>query len=165
VRVDGERVEAVMRSWWKLMGVRQDAAILLHDRGASTEDVVAYLTRWLLLPEQRARHMVDFLTDPLWRAYTVTYVEGRRLVSKWLDAHDGAETAADRFHHLLRATALPDDLRDPLTSNHPIGQGPVVVPRTADGQPFVHGARQPVLGTDLAQSTVDGPVADTEGAR
>lgn len=165
VRVDGERVEAVMRAWWKLMGVRQDAAIMLHDRGASAEDVVAHLTRWLLIPEQRARHMVEFLTDPLWRAYTVTYVEGRRLVSEWLDARDGRTTATDRFDHLLRADVLPEDLRDPTTSNHPIGQGSVVVPRTADGQPFVHGARQPVRGTDLAQSTVDGPVSDTEGAR
>jgi hypothetical protein len=165
VRVDGERVEAVTRSWWKLMGVRQDAAILLHDLGASTEDVVAHLVRWLLLPEQRARHMVEFLTDPLWRAYTVTYVEGRRLVSDWLAARNDAKGSADRFHHLLRTDVLPEDLRGSVTSNHPIGQGAVVVPRTADGQPFVHDVRQAVRGTDAALSTVDGPVADTEGAR
>ena len=34
--------------------VRQDAAILLHDRGADTDDVVAYLQRWSLVSAERA---------------------------------------------------------------------------------------------------------------
>ncbi|WP_367127565.1 DUF885 domain-containing protein [Saccharothrix sp. HUAS TT1] len=165
VRVDGERVEAVMRSWWKLMGVRQDAAIMLHDRGASEEEVVAHLVRWLLLPEQRARQVVGFLTDPLWRAYTVTYVEGRRLVGEWLDARGDGESVADRFHLLLRDGVLPEDLRGAGVANHPIGQGGVVVPRTADGQRFVRGVRRPVHAATTAESTGDGSAADTEGAR
>ncbi|MFD0204382.1 MULTISPECIES: DUF885 family protein [Saccharothrix] len=156
LRVDGERLEAVMRSWWRLMGVRQDAAIMLHDRGASAEDVVDHLVRWLLLPEPRARHMVRFLTDPLWRAYTTTYVEGRRLVSEWLDARSEGETAADRFHHLLDEPVLPDELRGAAVPNHPIGQGSVVVPRTADGQRFVRGARIPVREATTVTSTADG---------
>ncbi|MFI9005788.1 DUF885 domain-containing protein [Actinosynnema sp. NPDC053489] len=164
VRVDGERVEAVMRSWWKLLGARQDAAIMLHDRGASTEDVVEHLTRWLLLPEQRARHMVAFLIDPLWRAYTVTYVEGRRLVSAWLAARDGEQTVADRFDHLLRDGVLPEDLRGAATVNHPIGQPAVVVPPTAHPQRFGGGERHPVRDA-TAVSTADGVVADVEGAR
>jgi hypothetical protein len=111
IRVDGERVEAVMRWWWQLMGVRQDAAIMLHDRGVPVDEVTDYLGRWLLVPEQRAEHMVRFLTDPLWRAYSVSYVEGRRLVGEWLAARPEDETVADRFDRLLRSPTLPEDLR------------------------------------------------------
>ncbi|MGW4115129.1 DUF885 domain-containing protein [Actinosynnema sp. NPDC004786] len=156
IRVDGERVEAVMRSWWKLMRVRQDAAIMLHDRGVPAEDVVAHLVRWLLLPEPRARHMVEFLTDPLWRAYTVSYVEGRRLVSAWLDARPGGETVADRFDRLLRTPFLPDELRDGVMADHPNGQSAAVVPRAADRQPWACGVERPEGVAAAARSTADG---------
>lgn len=160
IRVDGERVEAVMRSWWKLMRVRQDAAIMLHDHGVPAEDVVAHLVRWLLLPEPRARHMVEFLTDPLWRAYTVSYVEGRRLVSAWLDARAGGEAVADRFDRLLRTPLLPDDLRDGVMSDHSNGESAAVVPRVADRQPWACGVARPDSVAAAARSTADG-----EGSR
>ena len=34
----------------------------------------------------RARQMLRFLSSPLWRAYTSTYVEDYRLLRGWLDA-------------------------------------------------------------------------------
>jgi hypothetical protein len=83
---DGERAEAIAAALAPLNSVRQDAALMLHDRGASEDDVVDYLSRWALLPPDRARKSMAFLTDPLWRAYTSTYVEGHRLLGDWLDA-------------------------------------------------------------------------------
>jgi hypothetical protein len=83
---DGERGEQIARAAAALGAVRQDAAILLHDRGCSAEEVEAHLARWALLSPERARKTVAFLTDPLWRAYISTYVEGERLLSRWLDA-------------------------------------------------------------------------------
>ena len=43
----------------------------------------AFLQRWLLVGEHRARTVVRFLRNPLWRAYTTTYVEGPDLVRRW----------------------------------------------------------------------------------
>jgi hypothetical protein len=111
--VEGELVEAVLTQLRRLFPARQDAAILLHDRGADPDDVVEYLRRWLLLPPDRARHMLDFLTDPLWRAYTVTYVEGARLAGEWLAARPAGQSTAERYAHLLDDQLLPADLREP----------------------------------------------------
>ena len=86
IAFDGELAESVGRAAAALNNVRQDAAILLHDRGASEDDAVAHLVKWGLVSEDRARKSLAFMTDPLWRAYTSTYVEGYRLLGRWLDA-------------------------------------------------------------------------------
>ncbi|WP_308258714.1 DUF885 family protein [Saccharothrix obliqua] len=108
--LDGELSELLLRRTMPLMAARQDAAIMLHDRGADPDDVVAYLRRWMLVDEQRARHAVRFLTDPLWRAYTTTYVEGARRVRAWLDARPDDQSAADRYRVLLDEPLTPADL-------------------------------------------------------
>lgn len=78
LRLDGELAERLEIAAAGLLGVRQDAALMLHDQGADPADVAAYLQQWLLVTEPRARQMLRFLSDPLWRAYTSTYVEGYR---------------------------------------------------------------------------------------
>ncbi|MBU3751854.1 MAG: DUF885 domain-containing protein, partial [Mycobacterium sp.] len=78
LRFDGERAEALAEARAALAGVRQDAALMLHDEGRDVDDVVAYLQRWLLIGDTRARQALRFLSDPLWRAYTSTYIEGYR---------------------------------------------------------------------------------------
>jgi hypothetical protein len=95
----------------RLQGARLDALVLLHDRSADPDDVTAYLQHRMLVDEQRARQMMRFLMDPLWRAYTVTLVEGTRLVRDWLDARPPTQSVADRFQLLLREQFLPADLR------------------------------------------------------
>jgi hypothetical protein len=86
VRFDGERAEQVGKALTPLMSVRQDVVIMLHDQGATDDDAVDYLRRWALMPEDRARKSLAFFRDPLWRAYTSTYVEGYRLLRAWLEA-------------------------------------------------------------------------------
>jgi hypothetical protein len=86
VRFDGDRVERVGKALLPLSTVRQDVVIMLHDRGASDDDAVEYLHRWAMMPEDRARKSLAFFRDPLWRAYTSTYVEGYRLLRAWMDA-------------------------------------------------------------------------------
>ncbi|MBW4719201.1 DUF885 domain-containing protein [Saccharothrix obliqua] len=114
LRMEGDQAERVEAAVAGLAGVRQDAALLLHDRRAAEDDVVAHLCRWLLVPERRARHMVRFLADPLWRAYTTTYVEGARLVRAWLDRRPLAGTAAERYLRLLDEPLVPATLQDDL---------------------------------------------------
>ncbi|MCH9723068.1 MAG: DUF885 domain-containing protein, partial [Actinomycetia bacterium] len=85
LRFDGERAEALSEAAAALAEVRQDAALMLHDERRDVAEVVAYLQRWLLVDDARARQMLKFLSSPLWRAYTSTYVEGYRLLRAWLD--------------------------------------------------------------------------------
>lgn len=110
LRMDGELSEKVESAASGLLTVRQDAALLLHDRGADQEDVVAHLRRWLLVPDRRARQMVRFLADPLWRAYTTTYVEGVRLVRAWLDVRAPGESLDSRYLRLLDEPLVPKSL-------------------------------------------------------
>jgi hypothetical protein len=104
---DGELTERVQEAVLGLDTVRQDAALLLHDRRRSQDEVVAYLTRWLMTSEERARQSLRFLSHPLWRAYTSTYVEGYRLLSGWLDARPAGQPLADRFVRLLDEPLTP----------------------------------------------------------
>jgi hypothetical protein len=114
VRLDGELTERLLEHIKQLLPARQDAALMLHDRGADMDEVVEYLRHWLLLPRDRAEHMVRFLTDPLWRAYTVTYIEGARLVEAWLDIRSPKESVADRYRTLLHEPKLPSELQADL---------------------------------------------------
>ena len=63
--------------------------------------VVAFLQRWLLTSPERARQSMRFLSSPLWRAYTSTYVEGYRLLRGWLDARPADVSLTARFGRLL----------------------------------------------------------------
>jgi hypothetical protein len=104
VRYDAEVAAAVAEASESLSWVRSNAAIRLHDEGASVDDVVAYLERWALLPHNRATKAVSFLTDETWRAYSHCYTEGLALCRSWVD---GDPT---RFEHLITEQVLPADL-------------------------------------------------------
>nr|AAM70347.1 CalR9 [Micromonospora echinospora] len=126
VPVEGDLVERMVGLVNELMPARQDAAILLHDRGASIDDAVEHLHRWLLLPRDRAEQIATFLTDPLWRAYSVTYIEGARLVGGWLAARPAGEPLVARYRTLLAEQLLPAQLRDGTV---PAGAPPVPAAR------------------------------------
>lgn len=108
LRHDEELSQALAAAAAPLGAVRQDAALLLHDRGAPVEEVEAYLARWALMGPDRASASVRFLTDPLWRAYISTYVEGERLLGRWLDEGEAAgEPVGLRFGRLLDEAITP----------------------------------------------------------
>jgi hypothetical protein len=108
---DPDLVEALEVASRPLNTVRQNAAILLHDRGVDPDQIVAYQQRWGLADEKQARQRLRFLTDPLWRAYTSTYVEGDRLLRPWLDARPAGQPALDRFRRLLDEPLTPRVIR------------------------------------------------------
>jgi hypothetical protein len=111
LRFDGERAEAISEATAALADVRQDAALMLHDEHRDVDDVVAFLQRWQLTSETRARQALRFLSSPLWRAYTSTYVEGYRLLRGWLDARPADVTLGQRFGRLLDEPLIPSSLR------------------------------------------------------
>jgi hypothetical protein len=110
LRFDGGKAEAVVNATTELADVRQDAALMLHDEHRDQDDVAGYLMRWLLVDEARARQMLRFLSSPVWRAYTSTYVEGQRLLRGWLDA-PGPDGLTERFTRLLDEPLIPSALR------------------------------------------------------
>jgi hypothetical protein len=111
LRFDGERAEALQTASAKLLGVRQDAALMLHDGHRSQDDVAAFLSQWSLATPERARQMLRFLSSPLWRAYTSTYVEGYWLLRGWLHQADSDDARSDRFERLLDEPLIPSRLR------------------------------------------------------
>jgi hypothetical protein len=110
--LDGDRAEAVSEASAALADVRQDAALMLHDEHRDADEVVEFLKRWLLVNDERARQMLRFLSSPLWRAYTSTYVEGYRLLRGWLDARPDGVSLTKQFGRLLDEPLIPSSLRD-----------------------------------------------------
>jgi hypothetical protein len=108
---DGDRAEAVSEASAALADVRQDAALMLHDEHRDVDEVVAFLKRWLLVNDERAQQMLRFLSSPLWRAYTSTYIEGYRLLRGWLDARPDGVSLTQRFARLLDEPLIPSSLR------------------------------------------------------
>ncbi|MDG5486152.1 DUF885 domain-containing protein [Mycolicibacterium gadium] len=108
---DGDRAQAVSEAAATLADVRQDAALMLHDEHRDVDDVVQFLKRWLLVNDERARQMLRFLSSPLWRAYTSTYVEGYRLLRAWLEARPADVSLTQRFGRLLDEPLIPSTLR------------------------------------------------------
>ncbi len=111
LRFDGERAEALSEASAALADVRQDAALMLHDEHRDADEVVAFLQRWLLVNDARARQALRFLSSPLWRAYTSTYVEGYRLLRGWLDERPAGVGLTERFGRLLDEPLIPSALR------------------------------------------------------
>ena len=75
---------------------------------------MAYLQRWSLVSAERAAQQIRFLTHPLWRAYTSTYVEGFDLLSRWLADRPADQPVAERFLRLLDEPLTPRAVADEL---------------------------------------------------
>jgi hypothetical protein len=84
--------------------VRGNVALGLHEDGMSADDAVAYAERFGLLPHNRAEKVVEFQTDPTWRAYIFCYIDGLRLCRRYVDCHP------ERFGRLVTESLLPEDL-------------------------------------------------------
>ncbi|WP_040798205.1 hypothetical protein [Nocardia higoensis] len=114
LRFDGERAQRLSRASAKLLSVRQDAALLLHDRRRDESEVAEFLQRWSLVTPDRARQQLRFLSSPLWRAYISTYVEGYKLLGDWLDRAADADERSERFRRLLDEPLTPAAVRREL---------------------------------------------------
>lgn len=97
---------AITRATAALGGVRGNAALLRHADGASREEVLAYLERYLLTTPDRAAKRLEFIEHPLWRTYVFVYFEGERLLSRWLERVPPADQAG-RFRRLLTEQLTP----------------------------------------------------------
>jgi hypothetical protein len=105
IRHDTDLIGVVRVAGEALGAVRANVALLLHEHGASVDDATAYAQRWALLPRNRAEKMIEFLTDPTWRAYIHCYVDGLPLCRRYV----GGDPS--RFERLITEQLVPEDLQ------------------------------------------------------
>jgi hypothetical protein len=79
----------------ELRGVSLNAALMIFEDGMTLDDAQAYVQHWTLNTPEQAAQSIRFVTDPTWRAYTITYSAGRKLCG----AYVGGDPA--RFRRLL----------------------------------------------------------------
>ncbi len=104
VPFDAEVAAAVSEAGDALAAVRGNVALLLHEEHADVDHVLAYAERWGLQSKARAQKLLEFLTDPTWRAYITCYVEGLPLCRRFV----GADPT--RFGRLVTEQLTPDQL-------------------------------------------------------
>jgi hypothetical protein len=105
VPYDAATADAVREAREALDTVSVNAALFLHEQGASRDEAVAYLERWSLVPRDLAEKNVDFITHPTWRAYVSCYSSGYALCKRWVDGD------AQRFRRLLTEQLTTGDLQ------------------------------------------------------
>jgi hypothetical protein len=88
-----------------------NAALLLHDRGASEEEVAAYVERWALVTPEVSAHLIRFLNEPTSRSYMITYAAGRELCETYVAGEP------DRFRRLLTEQVRIGDLLEARDGN------------------------------------------------
>jgi hypothetical protein len=83
-----------------------NAALMLHDAGASETEVRAYLERWGLMTPKLASHLLRFFNEPTSRTYVITYPAGHELCSSYVAGEP------ERFRRLLTEQVRVRDLLD-----------------------------------------------------
>jgi hypothetical protein len=109
--IDGKDVPAylaVVRAMKPLDYVRGEGARMYFDEGRSEADVLAFLRKYSLLDDARARKALDFAKT--YRSYVFNYTVGEDLVRAYIGQGAGRAT---RFSELLRSPATPRSLEAP----------------------------------------------------
>ncbi len=113
IELDLAHALAVGRALEPCRWAEVNAALMLHDAGASEADTHAYLERWGLMTPELAAHMIRFFTEPTSRTYITTYSAGRELCRAYVAGEP------ERFRRLLTEQVRVRDLleaQDALTT-------------------------------------------------
>jgi hypothetical protein len=76
---DRDLAERIVQATKALGTVGLNAALMIHEDGVGEEEAARYVSRLGLRPLEQARRSISFVTDPTWRAYTITYSAGEDL--------------------------------------------------------------------------------------
>jgi hypothetical protein len=87
-----------------LRKVGDNELLLLHDKGASDDEVIAYGRRYGLSTEKEETKYLQFAKDPLWRSYGFNYSLGYELISKLLSSTENKDRM---FTRLLQESMTP----------------------------------------------------------
>jgi hypothetical protein len=83
-----------------------NAAILYHTGQLNREQIVDYYQTYALVNRARAEKSFDFISDPLFRAYTFTYTMGYDLIAEAANGGDKKPI----FLRLLTDGVLPSEI-------------------------------------------------------
>ena len=111
---------AVERAGEPLQWAEVNAALMLHEEGASEAETQAYLKRWGLMTPEWAAHMIRFFTAPTSRTYIVTYPAGRELCRSYVAGEP------ERFRRLLTEQVRVRDLLEARATGAPKSSGRVL---------------------------------------
>ena len=92
---DPELAERIAKAGERCGTISLNAALMIHEDGATEDEAAEYVAKWSLRPLEQAKRSVSFVTDPTWRAYTITYSAGEELCKRYV----GGDPA--RFRTLL----------------------------------------------------------------
>ena len=104
LRFDPIQAHEFHRAEMALYATATNAAFMLYEEGAATEEAEEYLREWACESNEKAARTVAFITDPSSRAYVPAYTDGRRL------CRDFAERALGNFTRLLTEQLTSADL-------------------------------------------------------
>jgi hypothetical protein len=107
--LDRQRELRVTRLPLRRLGL--DAALMIHEDGASPEEAQAYVQRWGLVTPEHAAHTIRFVTDPTWRAYVINYSAGGELCRNWVGSDP------QRFARLLTEHVRVRDVAPAVSSS------------------------------------------------
>lgn len=105
IAVDPERERQINDAQRVFRSLSGNVALMVHEDGAGEDEAVAYLMRYGLESEERARHRMRFITDPLWRPYVFTYHVGRDLLGAWIEMPEDDAPVKNLFAHRQRRFA------------------------------------------------------------
>jgi hypothetical protein len=86
--------------------VSGEGARMLLDEGKPETDVVAFVSRWGLVTEEKARKSVQFAKT--YRSYVFNYSLGEDIVREWVGT---GPDRRERFYAILDRPVVPSDLR------------------------------------------------------
>jgi hypothetical protein len=117
IELDLAHALAVERALEPCQWVEVNAALMLHERGASEDETQAYLERWGLLNPKLAAHVIRFLNETTSRTYILTYSAGRELCRAYVAGDP------ERFRRLLTEQVRVRDLLEARDAGAPIPSG------------------------------------------
>ena len=108
--LDVEAELIVQRAGQLLAPAIGNAALALHVEGQPVAEVRSYLSEVALLDDDTLAATISLLNHPAWRTHPFTILEGRRLVSEWLEL----QGQTHGFSRLLSEQLSPAELRTEL---------------------------------------------------
>ena len=104
-RYDGEQIYEILRVFRQsLASVGDNKLLLLHQNGASDDEVIKYGRRYALTSEKQEHQSLKFAKDPLWRSYGFNYSLGYQIIHNYLAE---SEIRDQDFSRLLHEAVTP----------------------------------------------------------
>ena len=104
IELDLDHALAVRRALEPCRWAEVNAALMLHEEGATEAEAYVYLERWGLETPELTAHVIRFITEPTQRTYIVTYSAGRELCRSYVAGDP------ERFRRLLTEQVRVSDL-------------------------------------------------------